>query len=921
MATGKALEGKLASAFLVSATICAFSLAAVAATRTLKNGVSDWTLPESYDEGIAPVANDLVALPAGRTVTLDASDTASWALAESLQRIVPSGTNSVFTVNVASGDATLTVPFAAGSDGDSQVWTNGCLRKTGGGNLFLGSADGTKRYIAADGYGSDYFSSIAVEEGSLTLPQEIDRAGNFRYGSLYVASGAVFTNIALKSGVTSIYPNMNVTGISGSGTVSSISTRPLQVNGKGKRASVFDGKISGTLCWYQNGECTFTSNQSDSTGAFTIRTNYGNFRAADAGGIAHVASIGAPGEASSVGANRIEIGQYGGGLVYEGSGETATKEMWLRDQVNTPGYAFIDGGNGGLELAGAWKQYTYNYEETKTHRVVLMGSNMVECVMSGDFDDAYYDGAMYPIYVIKRGSGIWRMADNASRTCGGGYAIEEGVLRYDSIAEKGTVCSLGTATNLTVNYTGRDLESNRADYAYLLGSAKGGTMEFTGSSGGTCSTRPVAVKGKGRFKVSGAGEFCFNGFSAYEAGAELILDTDRTDGLVSIGGISDGAAPLDVAKEGSGTMALDGVQSFTGGLSVRAGTLVVRGHKRENYTWFRWTIKETGTHCSRYSGMFNVTGNDQLKMMMQEFALFDADGNRVNTGHVENRAAMSDVTSLSPGEVTIQGSSWPTVGGKLGELYNGVQWASGADWYGVSISSGNWPGYRLAVPASYKYVVERLPAGAAEVASYDIAYTYGTNETVKGGWSVTAFSLEGSTDGVHWSAPLVDRSDCEIPSANFRWLSSPDSNLNRHVGMKDGNEVVFFDAHKGFSVDGYSESGTNTSIAAAGPVSVATNAVIRADGEVTLHALRLSPSGNGTIENFTFADTGVLDIAAESIHAVTMLPVTLENCTGVESLSKWSVTLGGNPSTRHKIKILPSGKICVMPPGLVISFR
>jgi autotransporter-associated beta strand protein len=334
-------------------------------------------------------------------------------------------------------------------------------------------------------------------------------------------------------------------------------------------------------------------------------------------------------------------------------------------------------------------------------------------------------------------------------------------------------------------------------------------MEFTGLNGGTCSTRPVAVKGKGRFKVSGAGKFSFSRFFAYEPGAELVLDTDRAGNDVFIGGIADGAAPLDVAKEGSGTIALIGTQSFTGNLTVRSGTLVVCGYKREKYTWFRWTIKETALHCARYTDQFDTTGAEQLKMMMQEFALFDADGRRVNVGHSENRDAKADVTLLSPGEVTIQGNSWPAVGGKLNELYNGVQWESGADWYGMSISSGDFPGYRMSVPASYKYVVERLPTDANEVASYDIAYAYGTNSVNKGGWGITAFSLEGSTDGVHWSAPLVDRSDCVVPYENFRWLSSPDSPLNTHRGKKDSNEVTYFDDHRGFAVDGFCVSGSS----------------------------------------------------------------------------------------------------------------
>ena len=908
---------------LIVATFFVFSLSATAATRTIKDGVSNWTLPSSYDENAVPTANDSVVLLAGRTVTLDSSDDASWALAESLNRIVPTGTNSVFIVNVDSNDAMLTVPFSSSNVSDSNH-TNGCLRKTGGGNLFLGKPNGEKRYVggSATGEGYDYFSRIEAIEGAVTFPQEVDRGGTFRYGVLYIANGAVISNVAVKSGVSEVYPNIQVCGLFGSGTVSSAGKRALQIAGTGVESSVFDGKISGSLVVQQNGKATYTSTQSDSSGAFQVRLNYSNLRSSNAGGIAHVASFGGEGESSSVGSYRIEVGQHGGGFVYEGKGERVGKSLWLRDEVNTPGVAFLDGGkDGGLEWAGAWKQTANSATETKTHRVYLIGSHTNECVMSGPFEDTKYQNVMYPIYIVKRGSGIWRMADNVSRTCGGGYAIEEGILRYDSIAEKGIVCSLGTATNLTENYTGRDLEGHRRDYAYLLGSSAGGTMEFTGLNGGTCSTRPVAVKGKGRFKVSGAGKFSFSRFFAYEPGAELVLDTDRVGNDVFIGGVADGAAPLDVAKEGSGTIALIGPQSFTGNLTVRSGTLVVCGYKREKYTWFRWTIKETALHCARYSDQFDTTGAEQLKMMMQEFALFDADGRRVNVGHSENRDAKADVTLLSPGEVTIQGNSWPTVGGKLNELYNGVQWESGADWYGMSISSGDFPGYRMSVPASYKYVVERLPTDANEVASYDLAYAYGTNFVNKGGWGITAFSLEGSTDGVHWSAPLVDRSDCVVPYENFRWLSSPDSPLNTHRGKKDGNEVTYFDDHRGFAVDGFCVSGSSNVIETVGMVSVSTNATLRADGDAVLTALRLSPHGNGTIEGFTFAESGVLDVAAEKISGVTVLPVTLQNCKNVQSMSHWTLKVGGIDAPRYKIKMSASGEIMITPPGMIISIR
>ena len=38
------------------------------ATFTIKDGVSDWTVKESYDEDAVPGENDIVQIPAGFTV-------------------------------------------------------------------------------------------------------------------------------------------------------------------------------------------------------------------------------------------------------------------------------------------------------------------------------------------------------------------------------------------------------------------------------------------------------------------------------------------------------------------------------------------------------------------------------------------------------------------------------------------------------------------------------------------------------------------------------------------------------------------------------------------------------------------------------------------------------------------------------------
>ena len=885
----------------------------------INDGTTNWNSPSSYQEQRLPSANENVIIPAGATVTLDASDADSWRIVSNLGRIIPSDAGSKLVVNVGSGEATLSTPFAAqNATANSDV---GELVKAGGGTLALGSVG--KYSNAENGARCDYYVAVTVNAGTLRLPQNVTTAGNFWYGNVVLGENGTLETISVAAGAT-IYPNMHVRTLTGSGTVTGTSDRQLQIGG----TCTFSGKVTGAAMLAVGGRVSLTGTTSDTSRAMVVQGNYDNLSAENAKGVMFVASFGEKGRPSSIGsAADLETGVWGGGVVYLGSGERTDKNFKVRDQNLYPGYNFIDGGAvGGLEWAGAWTQNEWHGDETKVHRVVVTGSNTTECVMSGAFRNYTQGGNWYPFYVIKQGTGTWRMANNANRTNGGGYAIEEGTLRYDSLAEAGTVCALGKADYLTENYTGKDLDSHRVDYAFLLGSDKGGTMEYTGADEVRCSTRPVAVKGIGGFKVSGSGRFDFAGFSPLEAGADLVLETDRTDGSVKVSKITDGAGgeSLSVVKRGAGTMTIDGELSFSGKLKVEEGTLDVKGYGVFPYTWFRWILKEKAVNCARYAdikGNWNNSGADQvLREEMQELALFDENGVRVNRGLSQN-ATWTAVADLQPGQVTVEGNQ-PTLVGKLGELYDGVQWKSGsAQWNGMAIYSGSWPGYVKATSASWKTVVERLPDGAGAVVTYDLGYASGTN-SASGGYGITAFALEGSCDGVHWT-PLVDRDDCEVPGDACRWLSSPDSAANTHKGTSDGNYVTFFDDHVGLTIDkATSETqGVQGTLAEAESIQVAAGAALRATGEVTVKGLTLDAGQNGAFQGIGFASSGVLTIENAPRGRAITPQVDLSACTGVANLANWQVSIGGRIRDNYKVKIGSDGSITVLPPGVVLLVR
>ena len=112
---GKVQDMKL----LVSAAgVALVACTATAKDVTILSGASDWTVGESYQGGQAPVAGDNVIVPADTAVTLDAADTASWALVESLARLIPEANTSVLTVRVETAEAKLTTPFAIDTSSD-----------------------------------------------------------------------------------------------------------------------------------------------------------------------------------------------------------------------------------------------------------------------------------------------------------------------------------------------------------------------------------------------------------------------------------------------------------------------------------------------------------------------------------------------------------------------------------------------------------------------------------------------------------------------------------------------------------------------------------------------------------------------------------------------------------------------------------
>ena len=103
-------------------------------------------------------------------------------------------------------------------------------------------------------------------------------------------------------------------------------------------------------------------------------------------------------------------------------------------------------------------------------------------------------------------------------------------------------------------------------------------------------------------------------------------------------------------------------------------------------------------------------------------------------------------------------------------------------------------------------------------------------------------------------------------------------------------------------------------------VSVAAGARLVAWGGVApIKGLTVDANGAGAIDGFGFAANGTLDIENMPAGGAT-LPGTYVNCTGLENVAGWSISVGGNPTARYKTTV-SGGVLRVTPIGTMISFR
>ena len=505
-------------AYIVAATD---AMAATAADYVWTGAVGDgdWTNPLNFTlDGSAPDAipgaDDKVSIPADTTVTLyyDRSIETKKASCEAFAAvgwISPADDSSVIDITVPE-NATLTLACAIATRASTTPANlKGTVVKRGRGTVALAS----NALLTSGSTCFDYATTLDVAGGVLRLPA----TANDRYCAV--------RKICVRSGATlEVQSDMSVFDRLDSEAESSITNIVPEtrwfVMREGSNGAVA-GEVSGMTSFdVHSGRLSLVGGNNTFDGdVILVRGNDGTI-SPDAPGTLSVLKFGVKADgngvksASSIGhAETVLIETQGGGLRYLGSGETTDKTIALKSSRDD--FGFIDAGpQGGIEFAGDITMRRESTIDFSMKRLVLTGSNAAPATISGTIAapmTSQFGKTNYTFRITKRGTGVWKMLHNDSSDMRGVFAVNEGTLAFDTLAEKGVNSALGKSTILQEDVAGVKVNPGTygVDYAFLLGGGGRGSLEYVGSTNCASSTRLSRLTAKGRSSTTAADSYAW----------------------------------------------------------------------------------------------------------------------------------------------------------------------------------------------------------------------------------------------------------------------------------------------------------------------------------------------------------------------------------------------------------------------------
>ena len=450
--------------------------------------------------------------------------------------------------------------------------------KSGAGTLTL-TADGTD--LVASNRRMHYCASWRVEGGEVVFWPSATTA-TYNIQSITVGDGATVRLPPSKSAV--FVPGF----VSGGGTLAHATggeTGTLIVAGSNKTA-MFTGTITGNVKVQLRGNANFKTSSSDFTGGVASYKN----------GALGFSDLGDNNAATS------SIGKTGDIAVYSGLTLTNLIDEAIGEKTSSRGFRYLgDNSDETYTLTfdgGEYGKFTYRGSLyvycNKVLSCILRGEHPNPCTFSPSVSAP---GGTGWYMLTKRGTGTWKMSGNNGYNVNfGGLMIENGILQMSRIkaintSDSGAYTSCGYLTN-TTRYCGYAYKGTVANapspvnYAIRLGKADDlaqcGILEYVGSDNVSCQNRAFALTGKGGFKNETAKNFIIGPIASEplpEGGDAPALNTlvleSSNSSVNETRNVTENAGAIRIEKRGTGTWILNQNQTFTGGVDIQGGMLVI----------------------------------------------------------------------------------------------------------------------------------------------------------------------------------------------------------------------------------------------------------------------------------------------------------------------------------------------------------
>ena len=889
----KSMEIKMFTCRAVAVVAASLCLVVAGATHEWNpNGSGGWGDSTRWQGGGTPGAGDTVSF-SGCTGTVTAADAAYLSGISAVT--FSNGAGLIFSNDAAETALTCGAKFTG----------DGVLIKRGSGDVFL-------TYVETAAKQAFYMTrGIEVYDGRFFMPRSINKECWIKRLAVYDPGVFVQAGNSQVSYVDG--------GLYGDGTISNDVSKTFRVYGEPTNSvpiPVFSGKFVDKAYFVTygsaGGKAQYLTGTSGSTSANSLLLYGEKYRFG-------VATLGTAQHPASWGKGQVQWRGNGPYLLYLGDGETSNKTFFFGNGGKD---ATLDAGeHGGLELTGAWST---SQTENNFMNAITFAGNGTNVFNANYTTTTNKYGAPIGHYVTKKGDGTWRFTAGKTRNMRSVFETQRGELQFESIAEKGTTCSLGDASLLYSHYIGDIDETKAVPYAYLVGDGETGpddehlaTMNYVGRTAAAVSTRPIAVKGAGRLKSDEAA-LDWGGITAASAGSHTaVLGGDAE--MSCAASVTNGPGTLSVVKDGAGAWTVRGDYDFSGDVAVRNGRLRLAGTR---YEWYRLTIMQTWGSGTDPSG--NAFPGDGSNFTLRRWALLDDDGVNQIPDLPHNPAADGKPWKLAPGEAAMNNTNYLFLGRNTGVIWEyaltnlfATARVDDGNYNFAVVNADPWGGYYglnhdISYTQSWVRVVVRLPRGASPVTHYDLkahSYINASGESTAAR-VVRSWMVEGSTDGISWTpldTVISNAYENAVSGGSGHWFSNNKTTLEAGYGPYPSGE------------------GARIRPASLSSVSAASGTVLESTGALAANGINYDcAAGGGTLSGFAFAaDTSVrlvnCDVSALGGGRV-MFPLDLSGCTGLDDTSRWTLSINGTPASSRRLRVSGEG-IAIVPAGLYISFR